>query len=53
MAFRAYGRPLEAVAYFKYLGLFLTVLDDDCQTVVSNMIKARRKWARFSRTMGW
>ena len=49
--FQAYGRPLEAVASFKYLGRVLTASDYDWTAVVSNLRKARRKWARFSRIL--
>ena len=29
-AFQAYGRSLAMVTVFKYLGRFLTAVDDDC-----------------------
>ena len=40
--FEAYGRPLEMVMAFKYLGRVLTESDDDCPELVANMRKAWR-----------
>ena len=43
--FQAYGRPLETVAYFKYLGRIFTASDDDWPEVVDNLGKAQKIWA--------
>ena len=37
----------------KHLGRVLTAYDNDWPVVVTNMRKARRKWGRFSRILGW
>ena len=49
--FQAYVRPLTPVSYFKYLGRFLTALDDDWPAVVGNYRKEQAKWACFSRIL--
>ena len=46
-AFQAYGRPLEAVQYFKQPGRVLTVYRYDWLEVVSNLRKAWRKLAKM------
>ena len=51
-AFQAYGRPLETVTYFKYLGWVLAAADDDWPAVVGNLWKARKSWARLMSIMG-
>ena len=43
-AFHAYGKPMEAVSEFCYLGRLLTATDDDWPEVVGNIKKARRSW---------
>ena len=40
-AFSAYGRPLEMVPFFKYLGRVLLAADDDWPAVIQNLSKAR------------
>ena len=52
MYFRAYGRPLEAVSEFKYLGRLLTASDYDWPEVVGNLRKAQMWWLRMSRILG-
>ena len=42
VAFKSYGRPLEAVSGFKYFYRVLIVSDDDCTDLVVNLSKARR-----------
>ncbi len=49
--FTAYGKELERVEIFKYLGRLLAYNDDDSQAVRGNLKKARGVWARLSRTM--
>ena len=39
-AFEAYGKPLEMVVTFKYLGRVMTVGDDDWPAVAGNLVKA-------------
>ena len=52
MDFQAYGRPLVAVAEFKYLGKFLTVSDDNWPALVGNVRNASKQWAQMSRIIG-
>ena len=51
-AFQAYGRPLEMVNSFKYLGRVLTEVDDDWTAVVRNLKKARKSWDQTIRILG-
>ena len=44
---------METVAAFKYLGRILTASDGDCPEVVANLGKARKRWVRLSRILGW
>ena len=32
------------VTFFKYLGIFLSVADDDWKALVRNLVKARMVW---------
>ena len=41
-AFGAYGKPIETVANFKYLGQVMTAGDDDWPAVAGNLVKARK-----------
>ena len=41
---KAYGRTLETVTSFKYLGWVLTAGYDDWPVVVVNLKKARKSW---------
>ena len=52
-AFKAYGKPLETVSTFKYLGRVITAGDDDWPLVVSNLVKAWKIWGRLSRILSW
>ena len=45
--FRAYGKPLEKVTSFKYLGRLLTVTDDDWPVVIVNLKIVWRVWSRL------
>ena len=47
MDFEAYGKQLEAVPSFKYLGRIMTSGDDDWQVVAVNLVKARKRWGRM------
>ena len=49
--FQAYGRPLETVSFFKYLGCILMALGDNWTEVVVNLRKARNIWARLYRIL--
>ena len=51
-SFTADGIPLNQFIDFKYLGRIITVTDDDWPAVVSNLRKARQKWARFTGFLG-
>ena len=51
-AFHAYGKPMEAVSEFRYLGLLLTATDNDWPAVAGNIKKARRSWGRLDRVLG-
>ena len=42
MDFEAYGKQLEAMPSFKYLGRILTAADDDWPAVAGNLGKARK-----------
>ena len=50
--FTADGIPLSQVTSFKYLGRIITLVDDACPAVDSNLRKARRKWAQLTGVMG-
>ena len=45
--FEAYGRPLEMVTSFKYLGRVLTELYEYWPVLVANLQKARNQWAHI------
>ena len=44
----AYGKPLETVATFKYLGRVMTAGDDDWSAVAGNLVKSRKSWGWLS-----
>ncbi len=46
--FSAYGKELERVEVFKYLGRLLAYDDNDARTVRGNLKKAQGNWARLS-----
>ena len=48
-AFEVYGKPLEMVSTFKYLGRAMTAGDDDWPALAGNLLKAQRSWGRLSR----
>ena len=49
--FEAYGKPLEVVPSFKYLGRIMTAGDNDWQVVTGNLVKARKSWGRLTRIL--
>ena len=51
-AFHTYGKPMEAVSEFCYLGRLLTATDDDWPAVAGNIRKARVRWGRLARVLG-
>ena len=51
-AFHAYGKPMEAVLEFRYLGRLLTATDDDWPAVAGNIRKAWVSWGRLARVLG-
>ena len=50
-AFRAYGRTLKMVSYFKYLGKVLSEADDYWMAVIRNLTKARVVWRRMTKIL--
>ena len=48
-AFSAYGRPLEMVTSFRYLGRVILEADNDCTEVARNLVKANAVWLRMTR----
>ena len=46
--FTVNGIPLESMDCFKYLGRIVTVDDSDMPAVMSNLHKARGRWAQAS-----
>ena len=46
-AFKTYGKPLETVPTFKYLGRVMTAGDDYWPSVEGNLVKARKSWWRL------
>ena len=47
-AFEAYGKPLETVSTFKYLGRVMMAGNDDWPAVAGNLVKSRKSWGRLS-----
>ena len=50
--FQAYGRPPATFTSFTYLGQILTAVDDNWPTVVGNLRKLQKSWARMARILG-
>ena len=51
MAFDAYGKQLEAVHSFKYLGRIMTAGDDNWPAVAGHLVKAQKSWGRLTRIL--
>ena len=51
-AFNAYGKRMQSVKEFRYLGRILTSTDDDWPEVARNLQKERATWGRMARIMG-
>ena len=47
-AFEAYGKALETVSTFKYLGRVMTAVDDNWPSVAGNLVKSQKSWGRLS-----
>ena len=45
------GTPLAPITSFRYLGRVLSAADNNWSAVVSNLQKARRKWAQLMRVL--
>ena len=50
-ASKVYGKPLETVSRFKYLGRVMTAVDDNWPAVAVNKLKAWKSWGRLSRIL--
>ena len=50
-AFHAYGKPMESVSEFRYLGWMLTATDDEWPEVAGNIRKAGANWGRLARIL--
>ena len=44
---KAYGKPLDTITTFKYMGRVMTAGDDDWPAVAGNLVKARKSWGRL------
>ena len=51
-SFHAYGKPMEAVLEFRYLGRLLTATYDNWPAVAGNIKKARRSWGSLAWLLG-
>ena len=47
MAFEVYGKQIQSVPRFKYLGRILTEGDDNWPAVAGNLENARKSWGRL------
>ena len=47
MAFEVYGKQIQSVPRFKYLGRFLTEGDDEWPEVAGNLENSRKSWGRL------
>ena len=51
-AFHAYGKRMQSVTEFRYLGRVLRSTDDDWPALARNLRKARVTWGRLARILG-
>ena len=51
-AFNAFGKRIQSVKEFRYLGRILTSTDDGWPAVARNLQKARATWGRLARILG-
>ena len=49
--FSAYGRPLDMVTSFKYLGRVISSAEDNWPAVVNILARSRKVWSRMSRIL--
>ena len=49
--FEAYGKSLENVSAFKYLGRVMMAVDNDWPAVAGNLFKARKSWGDLLRIL--
>ena len=47
MAFKVYGKQINSVPRFTYLGRVMTAGDDDWPAVAGNLAKERKSWGRM------
>ena len=47
MVFEVYGKKIQSVPRFQYLGRILTEGDDNWPAVAGNLEKARKSWGRL------
>ena len=52
-AFEEYGKPINNVSAFRYLGRVLTAEGNDWLALVGNFGKAQNSWGRLSLVLGW
>ena len=50
-AIEAYGKLLDNVSSFKYLGRVMTAGDNNWAAVAGNLLKARKSWESLSRIL--
>ena len=50
-AFDDYGKPIDTVTSFKYLGRVMTAGDDEWPAVAGNLVKAQKSWGRQARVL--
>ena len=50
-AFEAYGKPIETVNKFKYLGRVMTAGYDDWPAVAGNLVKGRKIWRQLTKIL--
>ena len=50
-AFSAYGRPMEMVTSFQYLGRLILAADNNWPAVVRNLSRVRAVWKRTMRIL--
>ena len=51
LAFKSYGKQLEAVHSFKNLGRIMMAGDDEWLAEAGNLLKARKSWGRLKRIL--
>ena len=51
-AFHAYGKRIQSVKEFRYLGRILTSTDDDWPAVARNLLRARATWGAAGEDTG-